>query len=75
MEKVIEILEDLQPGVDYENETALVDEHKIASLLIVSLVSEFEEEFDITIPATEIISDNFNSAAAMWAMIQRLEEE
>lgn len=75
MEKIIEILEDLQPGIDYENETTLADEHKIASLLIVSIVSELEEKFDISIPATEIVNDNFNSVSAMWKMVQRLTDE
>ena len=34
-----------------------------------------EDEFDITIPAVEIVPENFNSAEAMWALITRLMEE
>ncbi|MDE6659896.1 MAG: acyl carrier protein [Eubacterium sp.] len=75
METLIEILEDIQPGVDYENCTDLIDAHRLDSLSIISLVAEIEDEFDITVPAVEIIPSNFNSAAAMWKMIQRLEEE
>ena len=44
------------------------------SLSIIALVAELEDEYDITIPAVEIIPANFNSAKAMWKMIQRLEE-
>ena len=29
---------------------------------------------DITIPAIEIVPANFNSAEAMWEMIQRLQD-
>ncbi len=75
MDKLIEILEDIQPGVDYENNESLIDNHVLPSLSILSLVAELEDEFDITIPAVEIIPDNFNSAKAMWKMITRLQDE
>ena len=75
MDKLIEILEDIQPGVDYENNESLIDNHVLPSLSILSLVAELEDEFDITIPAVEIIPDNFNSAKAMWKMITRLQHE
>ena len=75
MEQLIEILEDIQPGVDYENCTDLVDGHHLSSLSIISLVAELEDEFDVTIPAVEIIPANFNSAAAVWRMITRLQDE
>lgn len=74
-ERLIEILEDIQPEVDYETCTTLIDDHYLNSLAIISLVAELEEEFDITIPTVEIIPENFNSASAMWAMITRLQDE
>ena len=52
----------------------LIDGHFLDSLSIIALVAELEDEYDITIPAVEIIPANFNSAKAMWKMIQRLEE-
>ncbi len=75
MDRLIEILEEIQPEVDYETCTDLIDGHYLDSLSILSLVAEMEEEFDITIPATEIIPDNFNSAKRLWAMIERLQDE
>ena len=75
MEKLIEILEGIEEGVDYSNCTTLIDEHILDSLAIISLVAELEDEFDIVIPTVEIIPDNFNSAKAMWEMITRLHEE
>lgn len=74
-ERLLEILEDIQPEVDFEACTTLIDDHYLDSLSIISLVAELEEEFDITIPTVEIIPDNFNSAENMWAMITRLMEE
>lgn len=75
MERLIRILEDIQPGVDYSICTNLIDGHILNSLAILSLVAELEDEFDVVIPTVEIIPDNFNSAQAMYALITRLEEE
>ena len=74
MERLYEILEDIQPGVNYKDCENLIDGHFLDSLSIIALVAELEDEYDITIPAVEIIPANFNSAKAMWKMIQRLEE-
>lgn len=75
MEKLIEILEDIQPDADYENCTTLIDDGILESFAILSIVGELEDEFDISITPAEIIPENFNSAAALWAMIQRLQNE
>ncbi len=75
MERLIEILEDIQPDVDYANCTDLIDGHYLNSLAIISLIAELEDEYDITIPAVEIVPDNFNSAERIMKMIERLQEE
>lgn len=75
MEELLEILEDLNPGIDYESREDLIDAHLLDSLTILSLVAELEDAFDITIPAVEVVPANFNSAAKMWEMIQRLQED
>lgn len=75
MEELLEILNDIQPGVDFENEKHLIDDHLLDSLSIISLVAELEDTFDVTIPAVEIIPDNLNSAEAMLEMLQRLQED
>ena len=74
MERLIEILEDIQPQADYETCTTLIDDHILDSMSIIALVAELEEEFDVTIPTVEIIPANFNSAQAMYDMITRLQE-
>lgn len=75
MEKLIEVLEDIKQGVDYKNCTTLIDEHIFDSFDILSLVTELEEEFDIEVPPSEIIPENFNSAEGLWNMICRLQED
>ena len=71
MEKLIEILEDLNPEVDYYTCTNIIDGHYLDSLAILSLVAEIEEEFDVV----EIIPSNFNSAQSLWALIEKIKEE
>lgn len=75
MDKLIEILGDIKPDVDYKNCENLIDGHYLDSLSIISLVAEIEDEFDVTVPAVEIVPKNFNSVKAMWSMIERLQEE
>ena len=75
MEELFEILEELKPGIDFENCETLIDDGYLDSLSIISLVSEIEDAFDVTIPTVEIVPDNFNSAAALWTLIERLMEE
>ena len=75
MEELMDILQEFEPGVDFEHCTDLIDGKILNSLEILSLVAEIEDVFDITIPTVEIVPDNFNSAQAMWNMICRLQEE
>ncbi len=75
MEKVIEILTDLHPDVDFASEESLIDDGILDSLDIVSLVAAIDTEFGVTVPAEEIIPENFNSANALWALITKLDEE
>ncbi|MCI8718857.1 MAG: acyl carrier protein [Lachnospiraceae bacterium] len=75
MEELIEILEDIQPGVDYKTHEKLIDDHVLDSFGILSLVSEIEDAFDIEVSPAELVPDNFNSAERLWKMIQRLKGE
>ncbi len=75
MDKLLEILSDLHPEIDFEEYTTLIDDGILDSFDIVSLISEINEEFDVVISAEHIIPENFNSAEALYALIERLEEE
>ncbi len=73
MEKLIEILEEIQPDADYENCTTLIDDEILSSMDVMSIVAELEDEYDIRILPVEIVPANFNSAEAIWKMVQRLQ--
>lgn len=74
LERVIELLQDIKEDIDYENETALIDDELLDSFDILQIISALDEEFDISIPAAMIIPDNFNSAEALWNMVQELQD-
>ncbi len=75
MEKLLEILEEIQPDADYENCETLIDDGILDSFAILSIVSELQDEFEITITPSQVIPANFNSAKALWAMVEKLQAE
>ena len=74
MEKLMEILMEIDDSIDYENEKALIDDRLLDSFGIITLVAELEETYDIEIEASEMTPENFNSAEAIYKMVVRLQE-
>ncbi|MDO4633598.1 MAG: phosphopantetheine-binding protein [Eubacteriales bacterium] len=75
MDRLLEILNDVRPDVDFESQTAIIDDGIIDSFDIISIVSELDDEFDISIPIHELEPKNFNTVEAIWELIQKLQEE
>ena len=74
-DNIKEILEELHPEVDFETCETLIDDKILDSFDIISIISEVNDVFDVTISAEYIIPDNFNSAKALYALIEKLEDE
>ena len=75
MEKLLLILKNMHPEVDFDAATDLIGEGILDSLDIVTLITEINSTFDVAIPAEEVVPENFDSAASIWALIMRLDEE
>ncbi|NLL92790.1 MAG: acyl carrier protein [Clostridiales bacterium] len=75
MDELLEILDGLHPEVDFTTATGLIDNKVLDSFDIVTIISEVNDEFDVMIPADEIVPENFNSAEALYALITRLIED
>lgn len=75
MEQLLEILNEINPGIDYETETGLIDDGLLDSFSVLSLIPELEDAFSINITPMDMVPANFNSAKALWRMINRLKEE
>ncbi len=74
MDKIIEMLLQLHPDIDTSCDS-LVDDGILNSIDVVTLVTEIFNEFDVTVPASEIVPENFNSASAIWEMVSGLMDE
>ena len=75
MDILLEILNEMHPDVDFETCDTLIDDEILDSFDIVSLIAEISNQMDVTISAKDIIPENFNSAQALWELIERLEDE
>ncbi len=75
MDKILAILKENCPGIDFEKEKALVDEGLLDSFDVVAIVSDLTSEFDIDITINDIVPENFNSAEAIHALVERLLDE
>ena len=74
-ENVLEILTEIRKDIDFENETGLIDDNLLTSLDIVAIVGEFNDAFDVEISVEDLVPENFNSVAAMVALIGSAQEE
>ena len=74
MEKLLELLKNIRPDVDFENETALIDDGFLDSFDVVSIISEIEDVFGVQIRIAELDPENFNSVQSIWDLIQKLQD-
>lgn len=74
MEKIIEILSSLKSGVDFHTAQGIVTNKILDSIDIATMISMLEDEFDIEISMEYMENENFDSAEAIWEMIQEIQE-
>lgn len=75
MERLLAILNEINPDIDYKHEDNLIDGKVLDSLSILTLITEICDEFDIEIGPKWMKNKNFNSVNAMWSMIQTILED
>ncbi|MBK6365643.1 MAG: acyl carrier protein [Saprospiraceae bacterium] len=73
-EKILEILSDVRPDLDFENEKSLVSDGNLDSFDIVTIISELNDAFNIKIKVQDLIPANFNSLEAIHNLVVRLRE-
>ena len=74
-EQLLDILRDMHPDIDFETAEGLIDGHILTSFDVVSIVAELSETYGGELGAVDIVPENFNSARALFALIERIEEE
>jgi acyl carrier protein len=75
MEELLDILRDIKDDVDFENCDTLIDDGILDSFAILQIIAALNDNYDIAIPAAEIVPENFNSAASLLKMVERLQNE
>lgn len=75
MEKLLNILNEIKPDVDFIKETALITDNILDSISIMELVNTLEDAYDIDISPLDIVPQNFQSADAILALVTRLMDE
>lgn len=74
MKELLDLLQALKPGVDFTKEKHLVTNHILESLDIITLAAQLCDEFDIEITPLDVVPENFQSAEAIYALVQKLED-
>ena len=75
MEELLRIMSEVRPDIDFEHETALIDNEMLDSLDIVAIVTDVNDEFDVQINVNDLLPENFNSAKALYELITKLQYE
>lgn len=75
MEELKEILAQIRPDVDFDEEKHLIDQGILDSFDIISIVGEINTAFDVEINVEYLLPENFNSAEAMYELICKLQDE
>ena len=66
-----EILQEIHPGIDYQHETALIDDGLLDSFNVIAIVTELNGRFGIRISISDLEPENFNSMQAIQALVER----
>lgn len=73
-DRIIKILAELRPEFDFTESNDFIEDGMLDSFDIVSLVSELEEKFGITIDGEDIVPENFSSVEAISSLVERSEK-
>lgn len=74
MEEILQILAQVKPGLAPAPDEELVRTGQLDSVDIMSLVMALTEEFDLEISPLDLKEENFHTAEAILALVNRLEE-
>ena len=74
MEELIKLLSEIRPDVDFASETNLATDGILDSFDIVTIGSELNETYNISIGVTDLLPENFDSAEAILELIRRKQQ-
>lgn len=75
MEKLLKILNEIKPGVDFAECEDMIEEGVIDSFDIVTIVAKINEEFEIEFTVDEIVPENFKTPKTLYDTIERIKNK
>jgi acyl carrier protein len=75
LDELLRILNQVRPNVDFAAESALIDDNILSSFDLINIVTDINMAFGVDIGVADLTPGNFNSAAAMLALIGSKKQE
>ena len=75
MEQLLRIMGEIRPDLDFAAEKSLIDSGVLDSFDIIAIVAEVNDQFGVEINVNDLLPENFNSAEALYELIQKLQNE
>lgn len=70
-EKVLEILSNIRPEFDFTEDVNFIEEGMLDSFDVVTLVSDLDTTFGISIDGVDIVPENFSSIDAIINLLKK----
>lgn len=70
-EKIMDLLTNIRPDVDFDNEKTMIDDGILESFDVIQIVTSLMDEFDIYIDADDIEPENLNSFGAICTLVEK----
>ncbi len=71
-EDIINVLNEVKAGIDYEKEKSLITDGILTSFDIVMLISLLNDKFDINISVMDLVPENFETVTDIEKLINKL---
>lgn len=71
MDKVLQLLRQVRPDLDFNVEKCLVDDGILDSVDVLSIVSGLKNVFGIEISMLELDPEDFNSVETIFSLVER----
>lgn len=71
LKTLLELLEEVDEDIDFENEDNLIEAGIVNSLMLNQIIAEIDDAFDIHIETKDIEPENFENVEAMLNLIDK----
>ena len=71
MEQIKKILTEIRPEFDFESSSDFIEDGFLDSFVLVTLVAELDETFNISIDGLDIVPENFMSVETIAEVVKK----